>query len=429
MTGPDHAAGLGRRSPRPPQRRRRGRRGRRSPRSPPARRGWRRTSAATALPGDADRRAGPARRRGAAPRCCPSSATPCPRSPAARRTYVAPRRRLQRAPAATRVPRAAPRRRPGPDRRRSRSPIVADGVRVRAAARSSSARTWTEVALMLAGAAPVRAGAGRSRARRARPRALRGAVVLGALRAARGLHGALDHLVADARATRGWRPTARSPTSRRSPAGSRSGGSRPAAGAPLLVRRSRSARSRSSGWSLLTKVFPARARGRRDVRAPAAAVRTTGTASGSTAALGIPPLLWLAARRSGHAAVNALAWPGLGLRDRLPAALLLARRAARGRRSGSRSGSRSCRCGCARVVALGGVLVDDAAARRVGLRAGRADRATARRWRCASTPARRFGALLLLLFVGADRRRPRRRLPLRRPPARARDARRARAAR
>ena len=31
------------------------------------------------------------------------------------------------------------------------------------------------------------------------------------------------------------------------------------------------------------------------------------------AAMGVPPLLWLAARRSGHAAVNALAWPGLGL--------------------------------------------------------------------------------------------------------------------
>ena len=35
----------------------------------------------------------------------------------------------------------------------------------------------------------------------------------------------------------------------------------------------------------------------------------------------------------------------------------------------------------------------------MGVRAGRPDRATARRWRCASTPARRFGALLLLLLV------------------------------
>ena len=36
-------------------------------------------------------------------------------------------------------------------------------------------------------------------------------------------------------------------------------------------------------------------------------------AVGLMAALGVPPLLWLAARRIGHAAVNALAWPALGL--------------------------------------------------------------------------------------------------------------------
>ncbi len=35
-------------------------------------------------------------------------------------------------------------------------------------------------------------------------------------------------------------------------------------------------------------------------------------AVGLTAALGVPPLLWLASRRSGHAAVNALAYPALG---------------------------------------------------------------------------------------------------------------------
>lgn len=34
---------------------------------------------------------------------------------------------------------------------------------------------------------------------------------------------------------------------------------------------------------------------------------------GLMAALGVPPLLWLAARRSGHLAVNALAWPALGV--------------------------------------------------------------------------------------------------------------------
>ena len=31
------------------------------------------------------------------------------------------------------------------------------------------------------------------------------------------------------------------------------------------------------------------------------------------AALGVPPMLWLAARRTGHAAANALAWPAIGL--------------------------------------------------------------------------------------------------------------------
>jgi O-antigen ligase len=36
-------------------------------------------------------------------------------------------------------------------------------------------------------------------------------------------------------------------------------------------------------------------------------------AVGLMAALGVPPLLWLASRRSGHLAVNALAWPALGL--------------------------------------------------------------------------------------------------------------------
>ena len=34
---------------------------------------------------------------------------------------------------------------------------------------------------------------------------------------------------------------------------------------------------------------------------------------GLMAALGVPPMLWLAARRTGHAAVNALAWPAIGL--------------------------------------------------------------------------------------------------------------------
>jgi hypothetical protein len=65
-------------------------------------------------------------------------------------------------------------------------------------------------------------------------------------------------------------------------------------------------------WSLLTKVFPAwlapdepYAR----LRPPFGYWNSVGLA----AALGIMPLVWLAARRSGHAAVNAFAWPGLAI--------------------------------------------------------------------------------------------------------------------
>ena len=66
------------------------------------------------------------------------------------------------------------------------------------------------------------------------------------------------------------------------------------------------------GWALLTKVFPASlapdetyAR----LREPFAYWNSVGL----MAALGVPPMLWLAARRNGHAAVNALAWPAIGL--------------------------------------------------------------------------------------------------------------------
>jgi O-Antigen ligase/Tetratricopeptide repeat len=66
------------------------------------------------------------------------------------------------------------------------------------------------------------------------------------------------------------------------------------------------------GWALLTKVFPASlapdetyAR----LREPFAYWNSVGL----MAALGVPPMLWLAARRTGHAALNALAWPALGL--------------------------------------------------------------------------------------------------------------------
>jgi hypothetical protein len=66
------------------------------------------------------------------------------------------------------------------------------------------------------------------------------------------------------------------------------------------------------GWALLSKVFPAwlapdETLGR--LRIPFDYWNSVGLAAG----LGLPPMLWLAARRSGHAAVNALAWPGTGI--------------------------------------------------------------------------------------------------------------------
>ena len=67
-----------------------------------------------------------------------------------------------------------------------------------------------------------------------------------------------------------------------------------------------------SGWALLTKVFPDWL-AEDEVYARLRAPFDYWNAVGLMAALGVPPLLWLAARRSGHAAANALAWPGLGL--------------------------------------------------------------------------------------------------------------------
>jgi O-Antigen ligase len=66
------------------------------------------------------------------------------------------------------------------------------------------------------------------------------------------------------------------------------------------------------GWALLTKVFPAALA----PDEPYARLRPPfdyWNSVGLAAALGVPGLLWLGARRSGHAALNALAWPGLGL--------------------------------------------------------------------------------------------------------------------
>jgi hypothetical protein len=67
-----------------------------------------------------------------------------------------------------------------------------------------------------------------------------------------------------------------------------------------------------SAWALLTKVFPGALAGDETyarLRAPFDYWNSVGL----TAALGIPALLWLGARRSGMAVVGALAWPGIAL--------------------------------------------------------------------------------------------------------------------
>ena len=65
-------------------------------------------------------------------------------------------------------------------------------------------------------------------------------------------------------------------------------------------------------WALLTKVFP-EAFAEQETFARLRAPFGYWNAVGLMAALGVPPLLWLASRRSGHAAAGALAYPGLGL--------------------------------------------------------------------------------------------------------------------
>ena len=66
------------------------------------------------------------------------------------------------------------------------------------------------------------------------------------------------------------------------------------------------------GWALLTKVFPG-ALAADETYARLREPFGYWNAIGLMAALGVPPLLWLAARRSGNPAANALAWPALGL--------------------------------------------------------------------------------------------------------------------
>ena len=74
-----------------------------------------------------------------------------------------------------------------------------------------------------------------------------------------------------------------------------------------------------STWALLTKIFPG-ALAEDETYARLRAPFDYWNSVGLTAAIGVLALLWLGARRSGRAAVNALAWPGIAL---LEVALML----------------------------------------------------------------------------------------------------------
>ena len=66
------------------------------------------------------------------------------------------------------------------------------------------------------------------------------------------------------------------------------------------------------GWALLTKIFPG-ALAPDETLARLRAPFEYWNSVGLMAALSVPPLLWLAARRTGYGAANAMAWPLLGL--------------------------------------------------------------------------------------------------------------------
>jgi O-Antigen ligase len=65
-------------------------------------------------------------------------------------------------------------------------------------------------------------------------------------------------------------------------------------------------------WAILTKVFPG-ALASDEIYARLREPFGYWNAVGLTAALGVPPTLWLGARRNGHAAVNAIAYPIMGI--------------------------------------------------------------------------------------------------------------------
>ena len=168
---------------------------------------------------------------------------------------------------------------------------------------------------MLLGGAALRSGAAAATGARAaaarRARALRAGAARRRTRRSRSSGRSLPP-------TPGSRRTARSRTSRRSPARWRSRAWHPGTGRRSCTG-SRWRASRSRAWALLTKIFPG-ALAEDEIYARLRAPFDYWNSVGLTAAIGVLALLWLGARRSGRAAVNALAWPGIAL---LEVALML----------------------------------------------------------------------------------------------------------
>src|SRR4051812_1766795 len=224
-----------------------------------------------------------------------------------RRTYVAPGRGLGRRLRAYAPPVPLP----------PAGPTVAAGVCAAIVLCAFAAQggsqlgrtTWTEILLMLAGAA-LFAGALLAPRGPRTPARLRGAALLGAfalLAAFTALSIKWSRVPGDS-----WQEADRTLSYVAALAGGLALGRLAPGRWAALIHGVTLAALVICGWGLLTKVFPAAlapdepyAR----LRPPFGYWNSVGLA----AALGVPGLVWLAARRSGHAAVNALAWPGLGL--------------------------------------------------------------------------------------------------------------------
>ena len=191
----------------------------------------------------------------------------------------------------------------------------------------------------------------------------------------------------------GGEPHVRLPRRVRGRAGARA--ARPGAGARCCTA-SRSACVVVCGWALLTKVFPG-ALAADETYARLRPPFDYWNASASRPRSGIPPLLWLGARRSGTAAVNALAWPGARL---LLVCLML---------SYSRGALLASLVGLAfwfavvplRLRGAVALLVSGAGAAPLVAWAFAQDGLTAdgRRWPCARTPATSSARCCLMLLV------------------------------